>query len=190
MRLSLRAGLMLAISVCLSGCYFDQPLTKTPSKNLNSWLLGVWEHKDERGRISRAMISPLDISRYTIQLTMPGKKPRQVLRYEFEAWPSRVGDSLFLTMLCTRSDGDVPVGAYVFAHPQLLNQNKLRIRILQLDVDPAETSYHLRQAVRQKLKDGTLYEPKLFTDWTRVEEVTWGADGSSEAFRPIRNPTL
>ncbi len=172
----------------LAGCYFDHPLTGGPSKDVNTWLLGVWQSKDEKGRISRIMITPIDSDRYSIQLAVPGKMPREVKKYEFEAWPSRVGDSLFLSLQCLTSPGDIPTGAHVFTHVQLLDQNHARTRGLKLDSAPSTSSFELRKEVRKKLKDRTIFEGAPSVVWTRVEEVFISTDGSSPAFKPLRNP--
>ena len=172
----------------LAGCYFDHPLTGGPSKDVNTWLLGVWESKDEKGRTSRIMVTPIDSDRYSLQLAVPGKMPREIKRYEFEAWPSRVWDSLFLTLQCLTSPGDIPTGAHVFTHVQLLDQNHARTRGLKLDSAPSTSSFELRKEVRKKLKDRTIFEGAPSGVWTRVEEIFISTDGSDPAFKPLRNP--
>ena len=172
----------------LAGCYFDHPLTGGPSKDVNTWLLGVWESKDEKGRTSRIMVTPIDSDRYSLQLAVPGKMPREIKRYEFEAWPSRVGDSLFLTLQCLTSPGDIPTGAHVFTHVQLLSQNHARTRGLKLDSAPSTSSFELRKEVRKKLKDRTIFEGAPSVAWTRVEEIFISTDGSDPTFKPLRNP--
>jgi len=189
MRAFVRLSAIAAAVLLMAGCYFDQPLTGHASKNLNTWLLGVWESKDESGRVSRIMVTPANESRYLVQVAVPGKTPRTTKRYEFEAWSSKVGSSNFLTLRCIEGSGDVPTGAHVFAHFELLNQNNVRIRGLQLESAPSASSFELRKEVREKLKAGTLYADKM-ADWRRVEEVTWGKDGESIPFAPVRNPTL
>ena len=171
----------------LAGCYFDHPLTGGPNKDINTWLLGVWESKDDKGRVSRAMVTPINADHYAVQLAVPGKKPREVKRYEFEAWPSRVGGTLFLSLRCLTSPGDIPTGAHVFAQVQLLDQNHVRARGLKLDSAPSATSFELRKEVRSKLKDLTLYEGAPSVAWSRVEEVYWSTDGSDPGFKPLRN---
>ena len=39
----IRALALLLLCTLLTGCYFEHPLTGGPSKDINSWLLGVWE---------------------------------------------------------------------------------------------------------------------------------------------------
>lgn len=174
--------------LALVGCYFDHPLTGGPTKDVNTWLLGVWESKDDKGRVSRVMVTPIDADRYSVQLAMPGKKPREINRYEFEAWPSRVGGTLFLTLRCLTSPGDIPTGAHVFAQAQLLDQNHVRTHGLKLDSPPSASGYELRKEVRRKLKDRSLYEGAPSVAWSRVDEIFWSTDGSDPAFRPLRNP--
>ena len=171
----------------LAGCYFDHPLTVVPSKVMNTWLLGVWESTDDKGRVSRVMVTPIKADRYAVQLAVPGKKPKEVNRYEFEAWPSKVGDTLFLSLRCLTSPGDIPTGAHVFAQVQLLDQNHARTHGLKLDSPPSASSYDLRKEVRSKLKDHSIYEGTPSVAWSRVEEVFWSTNGKDPAFKPIRN---
>ena len=174
--------------LAFSGCYFDHPLTGGPTKDINTWLLGVWESEDDKGRLSRIMVTPMEEDRYAVHATLPGKKPKQIRKYEFEAWPSRVGDTVFLSLLCLESDGEIPPGAYLFAQVQLLDQNHARTRGLNLSSPTSATSFELRKEVRSKLKDRSLYEGAPSAVWSRVAEVFWSTDGSDPVFRPLRNP--
>lgn len=189
MRAIVRLSAAVIAAVALAGCFFDQPLTSTPSKNINTWLLGVWESTGADGRVSRLMVTPIDNSHYAVELELAVKGRIQPQKYQFEAWQSRVGDTVFLTLKSLQSPGDIPAGAFGFVQVQLLNQNAARVRTLQLDSAPSASSYALRREVRQRLKDKTLYGDKV-TDWTRVAEVFWSNDGQNPVFSPLRNPTL
>ena len=171
----------------LAGCFFDHPLTTAASKDINTWVLGVWESTDDKGRVSRVMVTPIKADRYAVQLSVPGKKPKEVNRYEFEAWPSKVGDTLFLSLRCLTSPGDIPTGSHVFAQVQLLDQNHARTRGLKLDSSPSASSFDLRKEVRSRLKARSLYEGTPSAAWSRVEEVFWSTNGADPAFKPIRN---
>ena len=171
----------------LAGCFFDHPLTTVPSKDMNTWVLGVWESTDDKGRVSRVMVTPIKADRYAVQLTVPGKKPKEVKRYEFEAWPSKVGDTLFLSLRCLTSPGDIPTGSHVFAQVQLLDQNHVRTHGLQLDSPSSASSFELRKEVRNKLKDHSLYTGTPSVAWSRVAEVFWSTNGGDPVFKPIRN---
>lgn len=178
---------LLLTSVLLSGCFFQHPLTKGPSDDLNTWLLGVWEHTTEKGKVYRLTSAPLAPDRYRIIFRELGRTPAQTKTWEFEAWPSRVGSATFLTLQCVSSAGEVPVGAYLFCHAQLINQTNVLLRSLQLDSPAETTSYKLRHEVRSRLKNNTLYAPN-FTAWTKVGEVYWEKSGAEGTFTPIRNP--
>ena len=173
--------------LALPGCYFDHPLTGGPSKDINTWLLGVWESKDEKGHVSRIRVTPAHADRYSVQLAVPGKSLREIKRYEFEAWPSRVGGTLFLSLRCLTSPGDIPTGSHVFSQVQLLDQNTARTRGLKLDSGPSASSYELRKEVRKKLVERSLYEGAPSVVWTRVEEVFWSTSGVDPSFRPLRS---
>jgi len=188
MRIPYRLLSVALACLSLSGCFFDKPLTDGPTASINTWLLGVWETKDDKGRTSRAMVTPIDSDRYALELALPGKKPRDVKRYTFEMWPSRVGSTLFLTLRCLESPGDIPGGSYVFIQPQLLNQNSVRLRGLNIPLDPSASSYDLRREVRRQLKALSLYEGTQSVVWNRVEEVFWSTDGQPPNFKPLRFP--
>jgi len=188
MRTNLRALALLLFSVLLAGCYFDHPLTSGPSDDLNTWLLGVWESKDDKGRTIRAGVVPLAPDRYTVWYRILGKRPQDTKEWRFEAWPSRVGNSTFLSLKCEKSGGEVPVGAYVFLHYQVLDQLRLITRPLQLDSGPEATSYELRKEVRAKLKERSLL-PEMGTVWMRIAEVYWRpGDEGDGSFQPTRFP--
>ena len=177
----------LFIVLTLAGCYFDHPLTDRPSKDMNTWLLGVWESKDEKGRVSRVRVTPENADHYSVQLAVTGKNPQDIKRYGFLAWPSRVGDTLFLNLRCLTSPGDIPVGSFVFSQIQLLDQNDMRTHGLNLDSQPSASSYDLRKEIRSKIKDRSIYEGAPSVVWTRVEDVFWSTNGADPAFPP-RNP--
>jgi hypothetical protein len=190
MRFLFRLVLALALGLALSGCFFDHPLTGGPTESINTWLLGVWETTDDKGQTVRVMVTPVQSDRYAVQLSLPGKKPHEILRYNFEMWPSRVGGTLFLTLRCLESPGDIPTGGHVFIQPQLLDQNTIRLHSLNLDPAPTTSSYELRKEIRLKLKELSLYEGGRSVVWSRVGEVFWSTDGRDPAFKPLRNPTL
>ncbi len=186
---SLRALALLLISALLSGCFFEKPLTDRPSKDINTWLLGVWEHQDEKGNKFRAGVTPLTGGRYAVWFRALGKTPRDTKEWEFEAWISRVGSSVFLNFECLKSAGQVPVGSFVFAHYQVIGQNEVVIRPLQLDLPDNSTSYDLRREVRRKLKDKTLL-PTMGAGWTRISQVYWnkGNEWSEQQPQPLNFP--
>lgn len=190
MRTHFRALALLLFSLLLAGCYFDHPLTGSPSEDLNTWLLGVWETKDEKGRTVRAGVTPLTADRYTIWYRILGKRPQDTKEWRFEAWPSRVGQSTFLSLKCEKSTGDIPVDAFVFLHVQVLDQLRVITRPLQLDSAPSASSFELRKEIRAKLKDRTLL-PEMGTVWKRVAEVYWRPGDEGEgSFTPNRVPPL
>ena len=187
MKFSVRLVPAVFLLLTLAGCYFDHPLTVVASKDINTWLLGVWESTDDKGRVSQVTVTPTKADRYSVQLEVPGKMPKEIKKYEFEAWPSKVGDTLFLSLRCRTSPGDIPTGSFVFAQVQLLDQNHVRTHGLKLDAPPSASSYELRKEVRSKLKDRSLYEGIPSVAWSRVAEVTWSPNGTDPAFKPIRN---
>ncbi len=146
----------LALALALltfAGCSYKYPLTSGPSKDINTWLLGIWEHKDEKGNVYRASVQPLTGDRMTVWFRALGKTPKQTKQWKGEAWISRVGHANFLTIKCLESADDFPVDAFTFLHYQVLDQNHVATRPLQLDGMYEATSFQLRKEVRKKWKE-------------------------------------
>ncbi len=185
---SCAAALMAIICSVLTGCFYDHPLTETPSKDINTWLLGVWEHTNDKGDLDRATVLPLTGSRYTVWYeSVPQSGPKK--KWRFEGWLSRVGPAVFLTLRCDEGPGDIPTGSYVFLQYQVLNQNRIAIRVPQLDAAPDATSYQLRTDLRRKLKEKTLYKAEPAAIWKRVSEVYWNPNSQEpQEFQPLRFP--
>lgn len=175
---------ILLLPLLLAGCWFQNPLTPDGSENLNTWLLGEWQHKDGHGATSRALVTPISGDLYRVQVSMSGKGGRR--DYELEAWTSRVGNSVFLTLRSIKNSANLPEGAYIFAHTQTLDQNTLRLRKIQLASPADATSFELRKEIRNRLKDGSLFKDGAETDWKRIGEVYWSQDGQTGAFEPLR----
>lgn len=173
----------------LGGCFFDKPLTDHPSKDINTWLLGVWEHRDDKDKLYRVTVTPDTGSRYAVTVKITGPSPRDAKTWRFEGWISRVGKSLFLTLKCLENtNGDIPIGSYSFLHYQVADQNHVITRTLQLDSPPDASSYQLRVEVRRKLKENTLY-PDTHALWNRVSEVYWSSDPfAPQPVQPLRYP--
>ena len=176
--------LFLALPLLLVGCFFEKPLTSTPSEAINTWFLGEWQSKGADGGISRAVVTPAGPDRYSIQVTLAGNPSSE--EYEFQGWASRVGDSTFLTLRNQRATAKTAEGSFVFFHPQMLDQNTIRLRSLKLSAAASATTVELRKEVRDRLKDGSLYSDDQMTDWTRVGEVYWQRDGKTGVFTPLR----
>lgn len=178
----------MLFAILLAGCYFENPLTGGPSDDINTWLLGVWEYKDLKGKVYRAGVLPLTGDRYSVWFRALGKNPRETKEWQFEAWISRVGDTSFLTFKCLKSAGQVPEEAFVFGQYQVIDQNNVRMRPLQLDSAQDTSSFYLRREVRARLKDRSLL-PEEGSLWTRISEVYWPRDGDGEQpFQPLRYP--
>jgi len=183
MKLASRLAFLI-LPLLLSGCWFQNPLTPKGSENLNTWLLGEWQHKDKKGAVSRALVTPISGDLYRVQVSTVTKGGRR--DYELEAWTSRVGNSVFVTFLNTKNAPNLPAGVHAFAHTQMLDQNTLRVRKIQLDSPADATSFELRKEIRTRLKDGSLYAEGAETDWKRIGEVYWSRDGQTGAFEPLR----
>lgn len=187
MKLLVRLLPAVFLAQAFAGSAFDHPLTSIPSKDLNTWLLGVWESRDAKGKVSSVVVTPINGDHYAVKFSTAGKTRQETIRYDFEAWPSKVGDTLFLTLRCLKSPGDIPTESYVFAQVQLLDQSDIRTHGLNLDSPASASSYELRKEVRAKLKARSLYEGAPSVVWTRVAEVFWDTKGGDPTF-PLRNP--
>jgi hypothetical protein len=83
MRILLRSVLAI-LPLLLAGCFFENPLTSKPSENLNTWLLGEWEHRDKNGAVSRAVVTPLSGDSYNVQVSIAKRGLRR--SYHFKSW--------------------------------------------------------------------------------------------------------
>jgi hypothetical protein len=185
----IRALAWLLLCTLLTGCFFEHPLTGGPSKDINTWLLGVWESKDSKGRAYRARVVPITGDRYFVSFQVLGRKKVPTKVWQFEGWISRVAYSPFLSLQCTASSGEVPEGAFVFANYQVMDQNTVVTRRLELGSPPEATSQQLREELRQRLKDNSL-TPDEGLKWTRISEVYWDPNYTEEQpFQPLRFPT-
>ena len=174
---------LLLLPLLLTGCFFEKPLTATPSEAVNTWFLGEWQHKEKDGGVSRAVVTPAGHDFYRIQVTLAGKLGGV---YDFEGWASRVGNSTFLTLQNLHQTSKLPDKSFVFIHPQMMDQNRIRIRGLELESAQNAESIDLRKEVRARLAEGTLYSEEKSQDWVRVAEVYRDRDGKTGLFTPLR----
>jgi hypothetical protein len=184
MRIFARLALLL-LPLLLAGCRFENPLTTSPSEDLNSWLLGEWEQKEKNGT-STAVVAPMSGDRYSVHVSLAPKESSGRREYDFEAWASRVGNSVFFTLRSLNNAANLPEGSHVFLHAQMIDQVTVRLRPLQLDSPENATGLELRREIRSKLKEGTLYAPDSAKDWKRVAEVYWTKEGETGLFKPLR----
>jgi hypothetical protein len=184
MRIFARLALIL-LPLLLAGCRFENPLTTNPSEDLNTWLLGEWELK-EKGGSSTAIVAPLSQDRYNVHVSLAPKSGNGRREYDFEAWSSRVGNSLFFTLRSLKNSANLPEGAHVFLHAQMIDQLTMRLRPLQLDSPENATGLELRKEIRSRLKEGTLYAEDSAKDWSRVAELYWTKEGETGLFKPLR----
>lgn len=184
MRTLLRSALAL-LPLLLSGCFFEYPITSKPSDNLNTWLLGEWEHRDKNGAVSRAVVTPLSGDTYSVQVSL-AKRGASPLNYNFEAWGSHVGGYTFHNLRNLQPVADLPEGAFVFLHVQLVDQNTITVRNPVLSSPRNATSKTLRDDIRARLKDNSLYTAGKEQTWKRVSEAYWERDGQTGLFRPLR----
>lgn len=176
--------------VLISGCGFENPLARRPSKDINTWLLGVWVMKDGRDKMIRAMVTPRSSDRYLIVVEEEGVAARRGKRLaRFEGYIVRVGRMNFLNLRCLEGSGMVGEGRHFFAQYQVLEQNSVRVREPVLTAGQGASSYRLRQEVRARLKEGTLFVGPG-SDWRRVSEVYWGDANGIQPQQPLRFPEL
>ena len=137
-----KSACVAVLCTLLAGCYFDHPLTGGPSKDINSWLLGVWEHKDAKGRTYRARVVPITRGPLFREFSAPsGARRLETKRFGSSKAGFRVSAySRFLSLKCNVSSGEVPEGGFVFVNYQVIDQNTVIIRPLELDSPPEAAS--------------------------------------------------
>ncbi|MGH8048149.1 MAG: hypothetical protein ACREKL_12975 [Chthoniobacterales bacterium] len=186
--------LLVLLPLGLGGCLFDNPLTGWSSTNIDTRLLGVFEFKEadpnapknppppdptkpvvDTSIIHRVAVLPLDANRYVIYYRDFSKKPKQV--WKFTGWISRVDARYYLTVR-DDTEGSKTFGKYgFFRFDWEFPGNFLLYAPEMKDVDATASSYHLRTAVRKKLKEGTLF-PFEATWWRKIARVWWDPTGA------------
>ena len=92
---------------------FRSPAHGRTVEGYQYWLLGVWEHKDAKGRIYRARVVPLTGDRYFVSFQTPGERRIETKRvWEFEGWISRIGLQPLSFSEVQVSSGEVPEGGF------------------------------------------------------------------------------
>ena len=183
MRILLRSVLAI-LPLLLAGCFFENPLTSKPSENLNTWLLGEWEHRDKNGAVSRAVVTPLSGDSYNVQVSIAKRGLRR--SYHFKSWGSRIEGFTFHTLQNLELGPDLPQGAFIFLHVQLVDQNTIIVRKPTLASAQHTASKLLRDEIRARLKENSLYVGGEEQSWKRTSEAFWERDGQTGLFRPLR----
>ena len=153
--MKLRAFALLLFSVLLAGCY-DHPLYTRAVRGpqyLAARRLGTQGRK--RPGLPRKDRPAYRRQRLRSVSSRADEVAREKKVWESEGWISRIGYSRFLTLKCNTSSGEVPEGAFVFVNYQVIDQNTVVIRPLELDSPPESRSQELRAEVRRKLKEGS-----------------------------------
>jgi hypothetical protein len=180
----IRTLLLVMLLPLMAGAEFYYPLTSGPSKDLNSWLLGTWEHTGDNGKTYRATVTPKTGDRFWVVFQEPGQTGKSAL---YEAYISRVGRTSFLTLKCLESKGLTGPDMFLFAQYSVLDQNNVRLRAPALAAASDASPFQLRRQIRRQIKDNTLF-PDRGTDWSRVSEVYWTGEPGPQPFQPLRDP--
>lgn len=175
-----RLAALLVVSILLSGCLYEHPVTPFPSTNLDTRLLGVFQHNEsvktevdgvtvQSTRTHRVAIVRKDVNRYIILYKNVTDAPDKVLR--FTGWISRVDTNYYLTF----QDDDPKsktFGKFGFVRYDWTWPSSMVIFAPSIDPEAVTTSFALRQLIRKSLKEETLFpfEPTL---WERIARVWW-----------------
>lgn len=57
---------LLAVCVLLAGCEYVTPLVKSPEKEIDKRVLGLWERRMDDGRLERLLVLPLGQKEYLV----------------------------------------------------------------------------------------------------------------------------
>lgn len=175
--------LLAALLVCgLSGCLFEAPLTRHPSTNIDTRFLGVFEFNEKAPRreaasseetgpkVHRVAIVRRSEGTYWIYYRNYSEKP--VKTWRFIGWISRVDKAYYLT-LQDDTEGSPTRGRYGFLKCDWKWPSTFVVYTPDMPgFENEKSSFKMRQAVRVKLKDNTLfpYEP---TTWERIARTWW-----------------
>ncbi len=176
----------------LGGCLTDSPLTQDASTNIDTRLLGVFEHDGSSGdsrrargeaedsdkkELLRVAVLPRNENEYLIYYRDESKKPIETL--QFVGWISRVDQKYYLTLEDV-TEGSSTLGKFSFMKFTWRWPGNIILHAPDQAGLEGATSFQLRQAVREKLKDGTLF-PYEGTYWTRIARVWWDPKAENPA---------
>ena len=172
--------LFLLTRVFLTGCLYESAPSE-PASQINTSLLGVWMTQDQSGKVFEAVITPESNTHYHVSCC--DKDKNEKTPWEFDGWISRVDNLKLLTLQSLSSDPRYR-GKYLFFHYEILAAKKpsinnvapRRIRITELQLDETTRRldpYHLRQAIRERLKQGDLLMSEGSSVWTKTGMTTW-----------------
>jgi len=170
--------LLLVVIFSLSGCLYDSAPSQ-PASQIDTWLVGSWITQDKSGKFFEAVVTPQTNTRYHVSICNKDKNATHP--WEFEGWISRVEDVKFLTLSSLSTDPRYH-GKYLFFHYELIPPEKeppsgvseRRMRLIDPQLPTSTHSldpYHLRQAIRLALHQGTLLMPQGSSIWTRTGSV-------------------
>jgi|SRR3990167_1325683 len=163
---------IITSSFLLSGCLYQNPPSQ-PACQIDTWLLGDWIAQEKNGKTFEAIVTPQDNTHYHVSVY--NQDHRTCRPSEFEGWISRVENIKFLTLRSLSCDEHN--GKYIFLHYELLKRAKvpidgvsaIRIRTTEPQLEESARnldSYHLRQEISKRLKEGCLLLPGG-TVWTK-----------------------
>ncbi len=176
--------------VSLSGCLTDFPLTSTASTNIDTRLLGVFEYDqkpnrrrgealadDEKKVTQRVAVLPRNGDEYLVYHRDFDKKPARTT--VFVGWISRVDNDYYLTLEDVTDDSPTR-GKFTFLRYEWRWPGNFIVYAPDLKELENVSSYEMRQAVRARLKDDTMF-PFEGTYWTKIARVWWDPEAENPA---------
>ena len=89
-----------------------------------------------KGRTYRARVVPITGDRYYVSFRAGGRKKRRAVSGTLKAGSRACLTARFLSLKCAVTSGEIPEGAYVFVNYQVIDQNTVVTRRLELDSPP------------------------------------------------------
>jgi len=175
-----RTAALFVLAALLSGCLYEHPVTPLPSTNLDTRLLGVFQHDEtvktkvdgvevQSIRVHRVAIVRQDVNRYTILYKNVTDAPKKVLR--FTGWISRVDTDYYLTFRDDDKDSKT-FGKFGFVRYKWTWPSDMVISAPSVDPEAVTSSFAFRELIRKSRKEGTLF-PFEPTFWNRIARVWW-----------------
>ena len=87
-----------ALVFAFEGCLLEHA-PSGPSRNINTWLLGIWVHEDADGSSRKVWMMPVSSDRYALYFQEYNSEGKVKETKRYEAWISRIGQASLLTIV-------------------------------------------------------------------------------------------
>lgn len=154
-------SLAVIVLVLHTGCDYRVALVEEPSLAMNTDLVGLWEHRDQRDRRNRMLVLPLDPMQHLVVFTHEDQTPLygRAMKWQQEDF------ALIQIAWIGTGEGVVPDQAdATFQYVKyVVEDDVLRARLLHTDLVPQdiESAEDLIQLIEKHRKDPALFRNEI-----------------------------